>query len=275
MDCINTFNSAITLELLDLEVCSVRVGYIYVSVTVCHFMGVLCLAAPHSQNMGCGGASKQSITAPVLEKPLATDIGVTRTPEPPQPQPALPPAESLSTQSLAQPAAQPVSTELPPSNQNEAQLPLTQPQLPPLLLPTQHPEPDAPLQFPSFPQLPAAPFHPQPSESPLLSPAEVLNKRKELVRDSLEALPLPKPSHCIEATSAGPEVLQEEVLVSSRAPLSPSLAQPGKLELSSEVSQVLMSPDSLRAEELPRDQGVPESPPGKPGLLQLESPKSD
>jgi hypothetical protein len=71
-------------------------------------------------------------------------------------------------------------------------------------------------------------------------------------------------------------VLQEEVLVSSRAPLSPSLAQPGKLELSSEVSQVLMSPDSLRAEELPRDQGVPVSPPGKPGLLQLESPaKSD
>ena len=248
------------------------VGYSYVSVTVCHFVGVLCLAAPHSQNMGCGGASKQSITAPILEKPLATDIGVTRTPEPPQPQPALPPAESLSPQSLAQPAAHPVSIQSPPNNQHEAALPMAQPPLPPLLLPTQYQEPDAPLQFPPSPQLPAAPFHPQPSESPLLSPAEVLNKRKELVRDSLEALSLPKSSQCLEATSAGPEVLQEEVLVSSRAPLSPSLAQPGKLELSSEVSQVLMSPDSLRAEELPSDQGVPVSPPSKPGLLQLASP---
>jgi len=245
-----------------------------VGTTISHFVVVLCLAAPHVQNMGCGGASKQSITAPILEKPLPTDIGATKAPELPIPQSAPQPALSLTAQNEVQPTSQPVFAQ--PHQLTET--------VPPLLLPTQLSETNTALpvahspKLPEahFPQLPAihSPPLPQPCDSPLLSP-EVLNKRKEQVRDSLEVLHPPKPLYT-EASPAGPEVLQEEVLSSARAPLSPSVAQPGKLELSSEASRVLMSSDSLQAEELPSEQRAPGSPPGKPGLLQLASPtKSD
>lgn len=213
--------------------------------------------------MGCGGASKQSITAPALEKPLPTDTGVTKAPELLKLQPDLQQDLPLTVQNEVQPASQPViETPLPPQLIEI---------VPPLLLPIQMPETNIALMVFHSPKLPAAhsPPLPQPCESPLLSP-EVLNKRKEQLRDSLEALPRSKPQYT--TSPAGPEVLQEEVLSSARAPLSPSVAQPGKLELSSEASRVLMSPDSLRLEELPSEQRVPVSPPGKPGLLQLASP---
>lgn len=102
-----------------------------------------------------------------------------------------------------------------------------------------------------------------------MSPAEVLNKRKETLRDSIDMLPAPKPVQYSEARSAAPEAVQEVMLSSGRVPQSPTVAKPGKLELSYEPSQVLMSEDSLRAEELPDSQAPLISPPAKPSVLQL------